>query len=164
MDTAACAWRRNGFEGTAMQRRFDPWAGFPAGYEAMLKVSAAVKQSGLDPALIELAQIRASQINGCAFCLSMHIPAARKAGVAQRKLDFLAAWRDVPDFDARERAALEWSETLTRIADRGVPDEVYARLRAAFDEKEIGALTFAVMTINGWNRLMVAAAAPPVTP
>ena len=146
-----------------MEKRFDPRAGFPAGYEAMLKVSAAVKQSGLDPALIELAQIRASQINGCAFCLGMHVPAARKAGVPQRKLDLLPGWRETPDFDARERAALEWSETLTRIADRGVPDEVYARLRAVFDDNEIGALTFAVMTINGWNRLMVAAAVPPPT-
>lgn len=145
-----------------MEKRFDPKTAFAAGYEAMLKVTGAVKQSGLDPALIELAQIRASQINGCAFCLSLHVPAARKAGVSQRKLDLITAWREVPDFDARERAAMDWSETLTRIADLGVPDAAYARVRAVFDENEVGALTFAVLVINGWNRLMVAAAAPPV--
>ena len=145
-----------------MEKRFDPRGGFAPGYEAMAKLGAAVKASSLGIALIELVEVRVSQINGCAFCLSMHVPAARKAGVAQAKLDLLPAWREAKVYDARERAALEWAETLTLIADGGVSDDAYARVRAVFDDGEIAALSYAVTLINGWNRLMVAAAVPPV--
>ncbi len=144
-----------------MEKRFDPKALAPDVYDAMLKAGAALKASGLDIALIELAQIRASQINGCAFCLALHLANSRKAGISQRKLDLLAAWRDVPDFDARERAAIAWSETLTRVSEGGVPDDAYQAARAALSEAEIAQLGYAVGLINAWNRVMIAAQVPP---
>ncbi|MCZ8125070.1 MAG: carboxymuconolactone decarboxylase family protein [Magnetospirillum sp.] len=144
-----------------MEKRFDPRADFAPGYEAMSKLAMAVKASGLDPALVELVEVRVSQINGCAYCLSVHVPAARKAGVSQRKLDLLPAWRESGAFDARESAALAWAEALTRVADAGMPEDLHARMRAVFDAGEIAALGYAVVLINGWNRLMVAAAVPP---
>lgn len=144
-----------------MEKRFDPKALAPEIYDAQLKLGAAVKASGLDIVLIELAQIRASQINGCAFCVAMHLANARKAGIPQRKLDLVAVWRDTPDFDARERAAIAWSETLTRVADGGVPDAAYKAVREAFSEAETAQLSYAIGLINAWNRVMIAAQVPP---
>lgn len=144
-----------------MEKRFDPKALAPAIYDAQIKLGMAVKTCGLDLALIELAQVRASQINGCAYCLILHLANARKAGVSQRKLDLIAAWRDTPDFDARERAAIAWSETLTHISHGGVSDEAYQAVREAFNETEIAQLSFAIGLINAWNRVMVAAQVPP---
>ena len=101
--------------------------------------------------------MRVSQINGCAFCLNMHAPAARQAGVSQQKLDVLAAWRESPAFNDCERAALAWAEALTRIEQTGAPDADYQRLAASFDERERERveLTFAITTINAWNRFAV---------
>ena len=101
-------------------------------------------------------KIRASQINGCAFCLHMHSRDARKAGELQERLDLISAWREAPLFTARERAALAWTEAVTLVADTHVPDDVYETVRAEFSEQELVDLTMAVVAINGWNRLMVA--------
>ena len=108
---------------------------------------------GLDKALIELVKIRASQINGCAFCLHIHLGVARRIGVAAIKLDLLAAWHDATVFSAREQAALAWAECLTSLPDAGAPDARYAALRAHFTEAEIARLSVAIATINAWNRL-----------
>ncbi len=145
-----------------MEKRFDPKALAPEIYDAQLKLGATVKASGLDIVLIELAQIRASQINGCAFCVAMHLANARKAGISQRKLDLVAVWRDSPDFDARERAAMAWSETLTRVSEGGVPDAAYKAVREAFSEAETAQLSYAIGLINAWNRVMIAAQVPPL--
>jgi AhpD family alkylhydroperoxidase len=108
-----------------------------------------------------LMQIRASQINGCAFCVHMHLHDARKAGESQERLDLVAVWREAPVFTARERAALAWTEAVTLVAESRVPDDVYEAARAEFSEQELVDLTMAVVAINGWNRLMAAFRIPP---
>lgn len=143
-----------------MSQRFDVAAVSPDAYKAMLALSAASK-GGLDEALLELVKIRASQLNACAFCLNMHIDAARRLGVSERRLHLLAVWREAPVFDARERAALAWAEALTRLTGGDVPDDVYEEARRHFSEAELSALSFAVVVINGWNRLMIASRTPP---
>src|SRR6202042_2084398 len=109
-------------------------------------------QAGIDPLLRELIRVRASQLNGCAYCIDMHTKDARAAGEAEHRLYALNAWRETPFFTARERAALEWTEHLTLIASREVSDELYARVREHFTEEEIVLLTLAVVQINGYNR------------
>ena len=123
---------------------------------ALISISAAVKKSGLDPKIIELVKVRASQINGCAFCLNMHVVEAREAGETDARLHVLAAWHESPYFTQRERAALAWTEALTLVADCHVPDEVFAEASAEFDEAELAQLTSAIVTINAWNRIAVA--------
>jgi AhpD family alkylhydroperoxidase len=123
---------------------------------ALLSISAAVKKSGLDPKLIELVKVRASQINGCAFCLKRHVVEARDAGETDARLHVLAAWRESPYFTARERAALAWTEALTLVTQGHVPDEVFAEASAEFGEAELTQLTSAIVTINAWNRIAVA--------
>ena len=123
---------------------------------ALISISAAVKKSGLDPKIIELVKVRASQINGCAFCLNMHVVEAREAGETDARLHVLAAWRESPYFTQRERAALAWTEALTLVADSHVPDEIFAEASAEFDEIELAQLTSAIVTINAWNRIAVA--------
>ncbi len=125
-------------------------------YKAMIGLQSYVDATGLEKSLRVLVNIRASQINGCAFCLHMHLRDARKAGEAQERLDLIGAWRDAPAFTARERAALAWTEAVTLVADTHVPDNVYEAARAEFSEQELVNLTMAVVTINGWNWLMVA--------
>lgn len=116
----------------------------------------------LDEGLAVLVDIRASQLNGCAFCLDMHVKQARIHGERELRLHHLAIWRESTLFSARERAALEWTETLTRLDDpQGVPDAAYAAVREHFSEKELAQLTFRVVAINGWNRLNVAFRNPP---
>jgi AhpD family alkylhydroperoxidase len=127
----------------------------PEAMRAMLALEEATRQLAIPEALRELVKIRVSQINGCAFCLDMHAPVARRAGVTQQRLDVLAAWRESPAFDARERAALGWAEALTRIEATGVPDADYEALAAVFDEREQVELTLVVTTINAWNRFAV---------
>lgn len=122
---------------------------------AMMAAEAMAQDLSLPEALRELINIRVSQINGCAFCLHLHAPAARQAGVSRQMLDVLAAWRESPLFDERERAALAWAEALTRIAPTGVPDPDYARLVASFDERERVELTFVIALVNAWNRFAV---------
>ena len=115
----------------------------------------------MDPKLFELVKIRASQLNGCAYCIDMHTKDARLAGETEQRLYALSAWRETPFFNDRERAALEWTEAVTRVGDTHVPDDVHARVSALFDEDEMVALTFAVVVINAWNRLAVSFRVPP---
>lgn len=122
--------------------------------QAMLNLSAETA-SRIDHRLAELVKIRASQINACAYCIDMHTKDARAAGETEQRIYALSAWRETPFFTDRERAALEWTETLTRIADGHPSDEQYERLKAHFSEDEIVALTFAVIVINSWNRLAI---------
>ena len=132
----------------------------PAALKAMM---AAVEKSGLDPKLLELVKLRASQINGCVFCLWMHSAAARKLGERQDRLDLLPAWREAACFDPRERAALAWTEALTLVADDQAPDEAYSLVGNHFTEEEIVNLTTAIVAINGWNRVAIGLRfAPPV--
>jgi AhpD family alkylhydroperoxidase len=129
-------------------------------YKAMLGLQLYVNGTGLEPLLQGLVKIRASQIDGCAFCLHMHTRDARKDGESQERLDLVSAWREAPVFSSRERAALEWTEAVTLVADTHVPDDVYEMARAEFSEQELVDL-MAVVAINGWNRLMVAFRVPP---
>ena len=122
---------------------------------AMLALQHEVEASGLERPLLELVKIRASQINGCAYCIDMHTKDARAAGETEQRIYALDAWRETPFFSDRERAALEWAETVTRVADTHVPDAVYERVRAHFSDAEMVALTFALVAINGWNRLAI---------
>jgi AhpD family alkylhydroperoxidase len=127
----------------------------PGAYQAMRSLEDYVRNSGLEAPLLELVRIRASQINGCAFCLDMHTKDALAAGESAQRLFLLDAWRESPFYSERERAALAYTEAVTNIAQDGVNDKVWDSLRAAFTEKEIVDLTMAVVTINGWNRLAI---------
>ena len=138
-----------------MYPRIDTRSISPNAYKAMRGLQSYVDATSLEPLLRELVNIRASQINACAFCLHMHMRDARKAGESQERLDLVAAWRETPTFSARERAALAWTEAVTQVADTHVPDDVYDMVQAEFSEQEIVDLTMAVVTINSWNRLMV---------
>jgi AhpD family alkylhydroperoxidase len=128
--------------------------------QAMLNLSRQVETSGLERSLLELVKIRGSQINGCAYCIDMHTKDARAAGESEQRIYALNAWRETPFFTPRERAGLEWTEVVTRVADTGIPDAAYEAVRAQFEEAEFVALTFAVISINGWNRLATASRAP----
>ena len=132
----------------------------PAGMSGMLALERAVHDSSLEPLLLELVKMRASQINGCAHCLDMHSKDARALGEDEQRLHLLAAWREAPGYSERERAALAWCESLTRLADTGAPDSDYEPLTGLFSGEEIAALTFAIVAINGWNRLAVGLRAP----
>lgn len=121
----------------------------------LLDLSTRLNASGLEPRLIDLIKIRASQINGCAYCLHMHTTHARAAGETELRLNLLAAWRESPLFDARERAALGWTEALTHLAQSQAPDDVYAELEQAFSEKERVAVSMVIVAINAWNRVAV---------
>lgn len=127
----------------------------PAAYQGLIATGQALAQSSLGLELVELIYLRISQINGCAFCLGKHAETLRKQGVSQAKLDRLAGWRISELFDARERAALEWAETLTAVAEKGASDAVYEPLRTHFTDAEISDLTFVVALINAFNRLAV---------
>jgi AhpD family alkylhydroperoxidase len=145
----------------SMETRLEFGKVAPEAYEAMRAFSGYTATAGLPAALVELVEIRASQLNGCAFCLQMHTRAAREKGVSEAKLALLPAWREAPVYDARERAALAWTEAVTMVAADHVPDDVYAVARAAFSEEELVKLTLIVTIINSWNRLMVAFRVPP---
>lgn len=129
---------------------------FPEGYRAMAALNRVVAESELaqrEPKLMELVKMRASQMNGCAYCLDMHSKDARAIGEEEHRLHVLAAWREAPFYSERERAALAWTEALTLLPSAGDLDEEYAALAAVFTEEEIMTLTWAVILINGWNRL-----------
>jgi AhpD family alkylhydroperoxidase len=128
----------------------------PGAYRAMAAMQAHVDASGLEHPLLELVKLRASYLNGCAFCVDMHTKDARAAGETEQRLYAVPVWRETPFFTARERAALAWTEAVTDIARSRVDDDVYAEARAHFDEAELVELTLAVIAINGWNRLAVA--------
>ena len=127
----------------------------PAAMKAMRGLEEYVASSGLEKSLYELVKTRASQINGCAYCLDMHTKDARKAGETEQRLYALSAWRETPFYTERERAALEWTEALTLISDTDVPDALYENVRKQFSESEIVALSMAIIAINGWNRLAI---------
>src|SRR5581483_3001450 len=139
-----------------MKARLDFTRGSPKPINAMYGLQAYVNNSGLEPKLLHLIEMRASQINGCAYCLDMHSKDARAAGETEQRLYLLDAWREVDLYSARERAALEWTEALTQIGEGHVPDEVYAAVREHFSEAELVNLSLAVVAINGWNRLCIA--------
>lgn len=133
----------------------------PAAYQAMLGLEKFVKSSSLEHSLIELIKIRASQINGCAYCINMHTVDARKAGETEQRIYALSAWRETPYFSAKERAALALAEAVTLIANHHVPDIVYEEASRHFDNKQLGELIMAVVTINGWNRIAIASGMMP---
>src|SRR5438552_8930805 len=132
-------------------------------YQAMFQLEHYVRNSGLEKSLLELVKIRASQINGCAYCLDMHTKDARAAGESEQRIYLLSAWREAPFYNERERAALEWTEAMTLITDNHVPDDVYARVSAHFTAEELVNLSMAVVTINGWNRLAISFRSEPGT-
>jgi AhpD family alkylhydroperoxidase len=133
-------------------------------YQAMLALETHVrKSSGLEPELLHLVRLRASQINGCAYCLDMHSKEARAAGETEQRLYCLSAWRETPFYSDRERAALAWTEAVTLISNGHAPDEVFEEARRHFSEEELGQLTLAIVAINGWNRFAIAFRAVPGT-
>jgi AhpD family alkylhydroperoxidase len=144
-----------------MHQRIDVTKVNPAAYKAVAALQSYVDQSGLDAKLRELIKIRASQINGCAYCLAMHTRDARKIGESDERMYLLDAWREAPIYTARERAALAWTEAVTLISQTHAPDDVYDELRKQFSEKEIVDLTAAIAAINTWNRLAIALRAVP---
>ena len=135
--------------------RLDYRKSFPQALQAMLGLEHAVHESALEPELLELVKMRASQLNGCAYCLDMHSKDARARGETEQRLYLLAAWREAPFYSERERAALAWCEALTLLPEAGAPDEVYAEVERSFEPEETVALTLAIVAINGWNRLAV---------
>jgi len=137
-------------------QRLDHKAASPEGYQKLLAVSAFLAHSGLEENLRELISIRASEINGCAWCLDFHTKRARHRGETEQRIYLLSGWRDAPVYSPRERAALEWTEALTLIAGHPVPDDVYERARERLSEAELANLTIAVGLINVWNRINVA--------
>ena len=144
-----------------MKARIDLMHVSPGIIHAMLGLERQVQKGGLDSKLLDLVRMRASQINGCAYCLDMHSKDARANGETEQRLYGLEAWRETPYYSARERAAVEWTEALTLVSQTHVPDDVYERVRAQFSEEELIHLSLAVVAINGWNRLNVAARTVP---
>ncbi len=138
-----------------MKSRMDYKTTAPDGIKAMWELENYVRHCGLEHSLLELVKTRASQINGCAFCLDMHTKDARAQGETEQRLYTLSAWHEAPFFTEREQAALAWTEAVTRIADTHAPDDVYELARKHFSEKELVDLTLAIVTINGWNRLAI---------
>jgi len=128
----------------------------PDAYRAMLALEDYVRSTGLEPSLLELVKLRASYLNGCAYCVDMHTKDARAAGETEQRLYAVPVWRDTPFFTPRERAALEWTEAVTVLGRDAVPEATYDAARAHFDEVELVHLTMAIVAINGWNRLSVA--------
>ncbi|MFD0590573.1 carboxymuconolactone decarboxylase family protein [Paenibacillus sp. GCM10027627] len=143
------------------QTRINLFQELPKGYEAMLGLEKYVRSSSLEKSLYELVKIRASQINGCAFCINMHTVEARKDGESEKRIYALSAWRDTPYFTEREQAALALTEAVTLISHNHVPDEVYNEAARHFSEQELGDLILAIVTINGWNRIAIATGRMP---
>jgi len=144
-----------------MTQRLDYQQQAPELFKKFVDFSLSSKKSTIEPSIVDLINIRASQLNGCAFCLDMHVKEATIHGERALRLHHLASWRESTLFAARERAALAWTEALTQLPPQGVPDEIYDRVRTQLSEQEIVELTYAVMTINAWNRINVAFRAVP---
>jgi AhpD family alkylhydroperoxidase len=144
-----------------MEARFGYLKVAPGAYKAMLGLEQYLHQCGLEESLLGLVKLRASQINGCAYCLDMHWKELRASGENEQRLYSLDAWQESPFYSDRERAALQWTEALTLINNGRVPDEVYDEVRPHFSEKEMSDLSLAVVAINGWNRLNIAARTVP---
>ncbi|WP_027052313.1 carboxymuconolactone decarboxylase family protein [Mesorhizobium erdmanii] len=139
-----------------MTQRLNAAQQSPELFKKVAEISMAEAHSAIEEKIRDLVHIRASQINGCAFCLDMHVKEARIHGEGELRLHHLAVWRESPLFVPRERAALAWTEAVTRLAEGGIPDELYDRVRGQLSEKEISDLTFSIMAINAWNRLSIA--------
>jgi AhpD family alkylhydroperoxidase len=133
----------------------------PEAMRAMLALQRYVNDSGIEHTLLELVKLRASYINGCAYCVDMHARDARKAGDTEQRLFAVPVWRETPFFTPRERAALAWTEGVTQVAQSGVPDDVYDEVREHFSDAELVQLTMAIVVINGWNRIAVSFRTPP---
>ena len=144
-----------------MKARIDLMHVNPGVVQAMLGLERQVQRAGLDTTLLDLVRMRASQINGCSTCLDIHSKDARAIGETEQRLYGLEAWRETPYYSARERAALEWTEALTLVSETRVPDDVFERVREQFSDDELVHLSLAVVAINGWNRLNVAARTVP---
>ena len=138
-----------------MSKRIDFYTASPEAMKAMMALEGAIAKLGIDPVIAELIKLRASQINGCAFCVDMHTADMRKAGESERRLAAVCVWEEAPFFTPRERAVLAWTEAITRIADTRAPDAVYAELAEHFSGKEMVDLTLAINAINAWNRLAI---------
>jgi len=139
-----------------MKARLDPRKAAPEAMEAVSHLHAYVRNCGLDHKLLELVKLRASQINGCAWCMDMHSKELRAAGEDEQRLHLLIAWRECPFYTERERAALAWTEALTVLTQDNVPDDVFALARSQFSEQDLIKLTLAIIAINGANRINVA--------
>ena len=138
-----------------MEERLNYAKAAPRAYRGLLAWHTAVEASDLELSLLELVRMRASQINGCAYCLDMHSKDARAAGESEQRLYGLSAWREAPYYSARERAALRWTEEITLISQTHASDEAYAEVRAHFSEAELADLTMVIAVINSWNRLAI---------
>lgn len=146
-----------------MQPRLDVQNIAPQAYRAMAGLETFIRNSGLEPGLLELVKLRASQINGCAYCIDMHTKDARAGGETEQRLYGVTAWSETPFYTDRERAALAWTEALTLISETHAPDDVYEEVRRHFNESEVVSLTMAIVTINSWNRLALGFRAVPGT-
>jgi AhpD family alkylhydroperoxidase len=141
---------------TTMTKRLENYAqAAPGALQAMMAVETYARRSGLEHSLLELVKLRASYINGCAYCVDMHTKDARRAGETEQRLYAVPVWHETPFYTPRERAALAWTESVTDLARTGVPDDVFEEARRHFTEAELVNLTMAVIAINGWNRLAV---------
>ena len=138
-----------------MQARFNFYKASPDAYQAVLQLEEYVQNSGLEKRLIHLIKLRASIINGCAFCVDMHSKEARHSGLSEQWINLVSAWRESPVYDERERAVLGWVDAVTNLAQTGAPDDAYEALKAHFSEEEMTKITVAIGTINVWNRLAV---------
>ncbi len=144
-----------------MEARFNYMKAAPGTYQAMYGLEQYLHGCGLEASLLHLIKLRASQINGCAYCLDMHWKDLRAINETEQRLYSLDAWRECPYYTDRERAAFAWTEAVTRVTDGHVPDGIYEEVRAHFNEKEMCDLTLAVAAINAWNRLAIAARVVP---
>jgi AhpD family alkylhydroperoxidase len=144
-----------------VNERLDYKTPLPEGIRALLHMENTIRNSGIEPALYELVKMRASQLNGCAYCIDMHSKDARAHGETEQRLYALSAWRETPFFTTRERAALAWTEALTNIQQGHVPDSEYEDARKVFDEGDLVKLTLAITQINTWNRIAIAFRAEP---
>jgi AhpD family alkylhydroperoxidase len=139
-----------------MEQRLDFYKASPAAIKTLLGVEDRINKSALEKSLTELVRLRASQINGCAFCVDMHTTDARKGGESERRLATVVVWRETPFFTDRERAALEWTEALTLVSQEHVPDAVWQAVRPHFSDEELVDLTLLISAINAWNRFAIA--------
>lgn len=146
-----------------MEQRINYVTVAPEGVRALGDLEAYVRRSGLEPGLVELIKTRASQLNGCAYCIDMHTKDARAAGEVEQRLYALAAWRETPFYTDREQAALAWTEAVTLVSQAPVPDDLYQEARRHFSEKALVDLTLALVAINAWNRLAISFRTVPGT-
>ena len=148
-------------KGATMEQLLDYSEISPEGTRALGALEAYVQNCGLERSLLELVKTRASQLNGCAYCIDMHTKDARAAGETEQRLYLLDAWRESPFYSPRERAALAWTEAVTRVSETHVPDDVYKEARQHYSEKELVDLNWVVVAINAWNRLAIPFRFPP---